>query len=158
MIIREMTMEDLDRVYAIEVDSYLSPWTREMFVSELTSNKYAYLFVLEYNKIIIGYYGFWAIDENAMITKVTIAKPLRGKGLAKIAMNDLLKRLVLLDSDSVSLEVRVSNAVAINLYNSMGFKNVGMRKHYYNDGEDAYVMVKRFDKGEEVDEETYIRN
>jgi ribosomal-protein-alanine N-acetyltransferase len=158
MIIREMTMEDLDKVYALELDSYLSPWSRQMFVNELVENKYAYLFVLEHENTIIGYYGFWAVDENAMITKVTVAKPLRGKGIGKIAMTDLLHRLELLESESVSLEVRVSNAVAINLYSNMGFKNVGMRKHYYTDGEDAYVMVKRFDGGKEVDEETYIRN
>ena len=79
MIVREMTLEDLELVLNIEENSYKTPWSKEMFLNELTQNKYAYLFVLESNNMIIGYYGFWAIDDDAMITKVTIVKPLRVK-------------------------------------------------------------------------------
>lgn len=158
MIVREMKLEDLEKVYALELDCYHSPWTKDMFLSELTTNKFAYLFVLEYNDVIIGYYGFWAVDDQAMITKVTITKPLRGKGLSKVLMQDCLHRIELLDCTSITLEVRVSNQAAIHLYESYGFKKLGIRKKYYTDGEDAYAMGKRFDKGDDFDEETYISN
>ena len=156
--IKQMTLDDLDKVYQLELDSYKSPWTREMFLSELKDNKYAYMFVIAYDAMVIGYYGFWAVDDNAMITKVTVARPLRGKGIGKIAMNDAFERLIKLGCSSASLEVRVSNNSAIHLYEQIGFIKVGTRKKYYSDGEDAYAMVIRFDKGEAKDEETYIRN
>ena len=101
---------------------------------------------------------FWAVDENAMITKVTIIKPLRGKGLGKILMDDLITRLNLLECDSVTLEVRVSNISAITLYEKYGFKIIGKRTEYYQDGEDAHVMLKKLNEGANIYEENYYRN
>jgi ribosomal-protein-alanine N-acetyltransferase len=158
MIVREMNVDDLDVVLKIEEDSYKSPWSKAMFLNELTDNKYAFLFVLEANGMIVGYYGFWAVDENAMITKVTIIKPLRGKGLGKILMEDLITRLNLLECDSVTLEVRVSNISAITLYEKYGFKIIGKRTEYYQDGEDAHVMLKKLNEGANIYEENYYRN
>lgn len=158
MIVREMNVDDLDVVLKIEEDSYKSPWSKAMFLNELTDNKYAFLFVLEANGMIVGYYGFWAVDENAMITKVTIIKPLRGKGLGKILMEDLITRLNLLECDSVTLEVRVSNISAIKLYEKYGFEIIGKRTEYYQDGEDAHVMLKKLNEGANIYEENYYRN
>ena len=72
-------------------------------------------------------------------------------------MDDLLSRCEEAGAVYVSLEVRVSNASAIHLYELNGFKNVGVRKRYYKDGEDAYAMVKNFPGGEDY-ETIYIRN
>ena len=72
-------------------------------------------------------------------------------------MDDLLTRTQAAGAVYVSLEVRVSNASAIHLYEINGFKNMGVRKRYYPDGEDAYSMVKYFPGGEDY-ETIYIRN
>lgn len=158
MIVREMTLEDLELVLNIEENSYKTPWSKAMFLNELTQNKYAYLFVLESKNMIIGYYGFWAIDDDAMITKVTIVKPLRGKGLSKVLMDDLLMRLKILNCNTVTLEVRVSNLAAISLYEKYGFKIIGKREKYYQDGEDAHVMLKKLNEGAVYYEENYYRD
>ena len=88
---------------------------------------------------------------------VTVSKEYQGKGLGDILIEDLINRVKSVKCAYVSLEVRVSNTKAFNLYKKYGFKQVAVRKKYYNDGEDAYAMVKYFEGGEDY-EETYIGN
>ena len=141
MIIREMTLEDLDSVYNLELDSYKTPWTKQMFIDELTTNQYAHLFVAEINGVIVGYTGVWIVLDTSTITKVTVARPLRKKGIGDILVKDLINRCINSDCVYISLEVRVSNENAIKLYEYNGFENVGKRKKYYSDGEDALVLI-----------------
>lgn len=157
MIIRPMELKDLDAVCALEKVLYKSPWERHSFQEELESNQYAYLFVLEEKDLIIGYYGMWIVSDAATITKVSVHPALQNKGLGKILMEDLLKRTQEAGAVYVSLEVRKSNDPAIHLYEINGFKNMGLRKKYYDDGEDAIAMVKYFPGGEDY-ETLYIRN
>lgn len=157
MIIRPMEVKDLDVVMALENDLYKSPWNKKNFLDELEGNQYAYLFVLEHEGNIFGYYGVWIVADSATITKVSVNRALQNKGLGKILMDDLLTRTQEAGAVYVSLEVRVSNASAIHLYEINGFKNMGVRKRYYPDGEDAYSMVKYFPGGEDY-ETIYIRN
>ena len=157
MIIRPMEVKDLDVVMALENDLYKSPWNKKNFLDELEGNQYAYLFVLEHEGNIFGYYGVWIVADSATITKVSVNRALQNKGLGKILMDDLLTRAQEAGAVYVSLEVRVSNASAIHLYEINGFKNMGVRKRYYPDGEDAYSMVKYFPGGEDY-ETIYIRN
>ena len=157
MIIRPMEVKDLDVVMALENDLYKCPWNKKNFLDELEGNQYAYLYVLEHEGNIFGYYGVWIVADSATITKVSVNKALQNKGLGKILMDDLLTRTQEAGAVYVSLEVRVSNASAIHLYEINGFKNMGVRKRYYPDGEDAYSMVKYFPGGEDY-ETIYIRN
>lgn len=152
-----LSMENIDSVIEIEKSSYKSPWTREQFMSELDNPEVAYMFVMKFNETVIGYAGFWISFEYATITKVTIHPLLRGKGLSKILLKDLIDRCFALGAEMISLEVRLSNIIAQGLYSSMGFAKEGMRKKYYSDGEDAVVMILNKD-GESTYEETYIGN
>jgi len=149
MIIREMTSEDITDVKKIEDLVYKSPWTSMMFLNEIKTNKFAHLFVLEHDDQIIGYSGVWIISDSATITKVTIDKKFQGKGLGDILIEDLIIRIKDAGCVYASLEVRVSNRKAYELYKKHGFKQVGIRKKYYNDGEDAYAMVKYFEGAED---------
>ena len=91
---------------------------------------------------IVGFIGFWIKFEQAEITKVSIAKKFQGHKLSKLLMQDAEKRIVLAGCVNITLEVRVSNEIAINLYKSCGFRIVTTRKKYYENGEDAYLMLK----------------
>lgn len=148
MLIREMTATDIEDVKRIEDMQYKSPWTSTMFLNEINNNKFAHLFVLENNGEIIGYSGVWIIADSATITKVTVAKEYQGKGLGNRLMLDLVERTIEAKCAYISLEVRVSNRRAYQLYKKFGFEEVGIRKKYYSDGEDAYAMVKYFNKGD----------
>ena len=141
MIVRELTNDDLDVLVEIEKSLYKDPWNKEAYLRDL-ENDIAYNYVLVHDDVILGYYGFWIMFDNIDITKVSIRKELQGKGLSNILMKDFFSRISNLDIKSITLEVRVSNIKAINLYKKYGFKEISVRKKYYSDSEDALILQK----------------
>jgi ribosomal-protein-alanine N-acetyltransferase len=141
MIVREMVKEDLDEIVSIESSLYKDVWNKEAYLRDL-ENEIAFNYVLEHDGVILGYYGFWLMFDNIDITKVSIRKELQGKGLSKILMEDMFNRISNSDVVTATLEVRVSNKVAISLYEKYGFKKISVREKYYENVEDAYVMQR----------------
>ena len=119
-------------------------WQKKDYEYELNDNPFAHYLkmVNADNNEIIGYIGFWVKFEQAEITKVSISKKYQGYKLSKLLMADAENRMRLAECENSTLEVRVSNTVAINLYKSCGYKTVATRKKYYENGEDAYLMLK----------------
>ncbi len=142
MIVRSMKVKDLNEIIKIEKDLYKVPWNENQYKYELEENEFSYLFVLENDGIIVGYYGFWVMFENVDITKVSIRKEFQGMKLSNILMEDCINRVKLLDCEKINLEVRVDNFRAINLYKKYGFKEVIVRKDYYGKNEDALILCK----------------
>lgn len=142
MIVRSMEVKDLNEIIKIEKDLYKVPWNENQYKYELEENEFSYLFVLENDGIIVGYYGFWVMFENVDITKVSIRKEFQGMKLSNILMEDCINRVKLLDCEKINLEVRVDNFRAINLYKKYGFKEVIVRKDYYGKNEDALILCK----------------
>ena len=112
------------------------------FKYELEENEFSYMYVLENDGVIIGYYGFWVMFDEVDITKVSIRKEFQGMKLSNILMEDCFNRVNSLDCFKINLEVRVGNVKAINLYKKHGFKEVCIRKDYYGKNEDALMMSK----------------
>lgn len=142
MIVRSMEVKDLNEIIKIEKDLYKVPWNENQYKYELEENEFSYLFVLENEGVIVGYYGFWVMFENADITKVSIRKEFQGMKLSNILMEDCINRVKLLGCEKINLEVRVDNFRAINLYKKYGFKEVIVRKDYYGKNEDALILCK----------------
>ena len=143
---RKMTIEDIDQVLLIEEEAFTLPWTREAFEHEMTTNLYSYYLVAETEeKDIVGYCGMWIVMDESHITNVAVAERMRGhkigEGLMREAIRVVKEQKVVL----MTLEVRVSNIVAKNLYYKLGFQDGGIRKNYYTDTqEDALVMWVEF--------------
>ena len=141
-VIRFMRLKDVEAVAVIEEASFARPWSRESFRQELTRNAVARYLVAEENGEIIGYAGAWVILDESHITNIAVREDARGKGLGKRLTAELLQILSNLGACYATLEVRVSNLRAQNLYKGLGFISVGKRKRYYEDNnEDAYLMV-----------------
>lgn len=142
--ILELFVEDIDKILPLEQELYHKPWQKKDYEYELKENAFAhYLKMINAdNNEIIGYIGFWVKFEQAEITKVSIAKKYQGYKLSKLLMMDAENRMKLAGCESSTLEVRVSNEVAINLYKSCGYKILTTRKQYYENNEDAYLMYK----------------
>lgn len=140
--IRRMTLTDVDAVAAIERATFPTPWSRDAFVQEMTANAVARYLVAEDGGEVIGYAGAWLILDESHITNVAIREDMRGLGLGRKLMQELLQYLSNLGAAYATLEVRVSNERAQRLYQSLGFIPVGRRKQYYEDNrEDALLMV-----------------
>ena len=140
-IIRRMTIDDVDGVAAVEAATFPTPWSREAFVSEMKNVAARYLVAEKAGKV-IGYAGAWIILDESHITNIAVLKDERGQGIGRALTAGLMQYLSNLGAAYATLEVRRSNEVAQNLYKSLGFIKLGVRKRYYEDnGEDALIMV-----------------
>jgi len=136
-----MLPQHLDQVLAIELKSFPIPWSQRAFMFEVMENDFAFYLVALQGEKVVGYGGMWIVLDEAHITNVAVHPELRGRGVGRALMMELLSRAVVLGAPGITLEVRVSNQVARNLYKSLGFVEKGMRRKYYSDNnEDAIIM------------------
>lgn len=141
LVFRAMHLTDIETICRIEEESFPTPWTSGAFFNELTNNHFAHYMIMELDGAIAGYGGMWLIMDEAHITNVAVRKPYRGRKLGERLLGELQKTAALLGAKRMTLEVRVSNSIAQNLYQKMGFRSVGVRKGYYTDNnEDALIM------------------
>jgi ribosomal-protein-alanine N-acetyltransferase len=90
---------------------------------------------------IVGYGGLWLNVDEGHITTIAVAPEYRGRGIGELLLNGLIDQALALNTDMMTLEVRVSNIVAQQLYLKYGFRASGTRPRYYTDnGEDALIM------------------
>lgn len=143
---RKMTIEDIDQVLLIEEEAFAHPWTREAFEHEMTTNLYSYYLVAEIEEQdIVGYCGMWIVMDESHITNVAVAERMRGHRIGEGLMREAIRIVKEQQGVLMTLEVRVSNTVAKNLYYKLGFQDGGIRKNYYTDTqEDALVMWVEF--------------
>lgn len=144
---RKMTIADIDAVYEIEHSSFSLPWTKEAFFYEMLDNQHAYYVLAETADGIVGFCGLWIIMDECHVTNIAILPEHRGKKLGEKLMRAAMDTAVEKGAKTMTLEARVSNTPARNLYEKLGFKNGGIRKSYYSDNfEDAIVMWVNFDE------------
>ena len=151
--VRLMTEDDIPQVCHLEKLSFAQPWSEFAFRSELADNKLAYYAVLvpkEEPEKVVGYGGLWIILDEAHITNIAVLPEYRGKRLGHLLVATLQDLARLKGAVRMTLEVRVSNDSAIRLYERLGFKEEGIRRHYYTDNnEDASIMWCQLTEQEE---------
>jgi ribosomal-protein-alanine N-acetyltransferase len=157
-LITPMTPDDLDAVMELERRCFSDPWTRSMYLSDLTRNNLATYLVVrppgaektgsqdpaaEWTGMppILAYGGFWLMLDEAHICTLATHPEWRRCGLALWLMLALLERAMARGARISTLEVRLSNRRAQHLYEKLGYQVVGRRVHYYRDGEDGLIMT-----------------
>ncbi len=143
--IRVMQSADLKAVAVVEKAAYVYPWSLGIFRDCLLAGYHC--MVLDMDGHIVGY-GIMSIAAGeAHLLNICIHPDWQGVGLGRRMLNSLLSRAELAGAQTVFLEVRPSNAVALSLYHSVGFRHVGVRAGYYQaEGgrEDADVLAMPF--------------
>ena len=140
--LRPMREEDLDGVMAIEQATYQFPWTRGIFRDCLHVGYCCWVF--EEDDAITAYAVMSIGAGEAHLLTVVVDPKNRGKGLGKMLVTHLLNIASAHGAETVLLEVRPTNHVAIQLYQNLGFNEVGLRPNYYpapNGREDALIMA-----------------
>lgn len=138
----KMRRRDLRRVLAIEGQVYPRPWSRSLFLSELAQRHTRTYLVARHEGQVVGYAGMMFTRKEAHVTNIAVAPELHGVGIGTRLLLALVTEAVARGCDTISLEVRVSNGVAQNLYEKFGFSVEDVRKGYYVEtNEDAFVMV-----------------
>ncbi len=166
-----MATSDIPAVMQIERQSFPTPWTPQAYRYELNHNRNAHYFVVRPRRApqqspngyfttwrsklrrllgistsssapILGYIGFWLVAGEAHISTIAVHPEARRNGLGELLLIRVIEAVLERNGDFITLEVRVSNQAAQQLYEKFGFKRTGRRTGYYSDNrEDAWIMT-----------------
>lgn len=141
--IRMMKRDDVERICELEEETFSMPWSRGAFI-EMIENKDARYYVAELDGHIVGGCGVLLIAGEGNITNIVIDEKARNRGIGTRLLQFLIEDGYRNGLDAFTLEVRVSNAAAIHVYEKLGFFSAGIRPNFYEKPkEDAMIMWKR---------------
>ena len=145
MEIIKMTEAHVASIAAIEKECFgVDAWSEKSVASELT-NPLSYWLVAVEDGCVAGYVGSQTVCGETDMMNVAVTAPFRRRSIGEKLVLQLVEDLKGLESHSLTLEVRASNAPAIGLYEKLGFVQTGLRKNYYrNPKEDALILRKEF--------------
>ena len=139
-VLRPLMEADLAAVAAIEDASDLPERSPEARRTELDDERMRGV-VLEVGGEFVGVGSLWLAPDDAHITSLAVAGEARRRGHGRRLVTALVALAGSLGAGAVTLEVRASNEAARALYGGCGFEEVGERRRYYPDGEDAVIMT-----------------
>ncbi len=141
--IRRFTIEDVEEVSILEAKVFSMPWSAKDFAN-LTEDPNSLYLVAEEGGKILGVCGVTNISGDGDINNVAVEEDYRGRGIATALLAEMLKQGMAMGIENFTLEVRVSNAPAIHVYEKLGFVSEGIRPRFYEKPvEDAMIMWKR---------------
>lgn len=141
LVVRHMELGDVPEVARLEQVCFSSPWSARSFASCLADKEVVLSLVATVNEAIAGYAVNWLVPPEIHIGNLAVAPGFRRLGVARHLLQTIVAYGRARSCTVAHLEVRVSNQAAISLYESMGFRRVGIRRGYYEDnGEDALLM------------------
>lgn len=140
--IRNMEQQDVDGIINIEQQAYGDHhWSKSSFLSEISNELARYYSLFNSEGELCGYAGCWHILDEVHITNIAVSSNHRRKKYGEALLKRLIDDCYAAKIKYITLEVRVSNTAAINLYTKYGFSSFGIRKGYYQDNnEDALIM------------------
>ena len=142
MNIRKMNRNDVQAIAQLEKQCFSDPWSENSIAAEV-DNPLSYWLVAVENDRVVGYVGSQSVLDAADMMNLAVSPDYRRQGIGEALVNVLTDHLRQNNVIALLLEVRVSNASAIALYQKLGFVQVGRRPRYYhNPREDALILRK----------------
>ena len=139
-----MRPEHIASVARLERENFSLPWSENVLSSEL-KNPLSLWVVATNDGAVIGYVGAQIVPDEADMMNLAVDAQYRRQGIGKALVEHLVASLQERMVRSLTLEVRVSNAPAVSLYEGMGFLTVGRRPNYYQKPkEDAWILRKEW--------------
>ena len=140
--LRRLELRDLNAIEEVERSSYPTPWSRSMFASELAKPSSICLGAFDSDTgELVGYLVISRYVDAWHVMNVAVAPEHRRRGIATSLLERLFELTAGRGRRGYTLEVRVSNREAIQLYERLGFRPRGVRRGYYTDNrEDALIM------------------
>ena len=141
VVITPMRRRHVRSVLRIEEQVYPRPWTSSLFLSELALRTTRAYFVARIGRDVVGYAGVMVSFEDSHVTTIAVDPAWQRHGVATRLLVALVRESLVRGAQHLTLEVRMSNKGAQDLYRRFGFAPVGVRKNYYPEtNEDALVM------------------
>ena len=137
---RKMETQDIPAIAQIERQLFSRPWSGQSFLEAMQQDT---LFIAAvYGNEIVGYCGMYCCLEEGEITNVAVVPASQNQGIGRRMLECLLRQARQKGISRIILEVRISNASAIHLYDKLGFQNCGIRKNLYEmPREDGMIML-----------------
>ena len=139
-----MTLNDLNNI-SNDLNNYDDFWTFGVFKDELSNSNCHYIVAVE-DEAIIGFGGISVVLDEANINNIAVRVDKRNNKIGSRILKNLIETSKSLNCSFITLEVNIKNLPAIKLYENFGFKNLGIRKNYYNGQTDAYIMKLEVEK------------
>ena len=139
MIIRKGSISDLESIVNIEKKAYKKPyWNESMLKKLFNKDSNGIIWITEIKQKIVGFLIEQRCDDEINLLNIAIERSFQNRGIAKKLIGYFLR--IIPNNSSVFLEVNKSNFIARKIYSNLNFKNIDIRKSYYNDGGDALIM------------------
>lgn len=139
--IEKMTLEDAKKAYEIECQCFSCPHSLSDFEME-AQRDISYFALAKEGEEIVGYCGIVDVSKEGNISTFAVREDMRNKGIGSMLFRHIIDYAKEKEMEFVTLEVRKTNIPAIKVYESLGFKQVGLRKDYYRKPkEDALIMT-----------------
>lgn len=139
-MIRDWKSSDNGAIAELEKKCFSYPWNYDMVCETQVQNNFCGVVAVIGEKV-VGYAGAIFAMDIADIALVAVDPDFRRQKIAESAVKALIDKLIEKEIEKIFLEVRVSNLPARSLYKKVGFQEIGIRKNYYEDAEDAIVMA-----------------
>lgn len=137
--VRLATPDDAAQIIAVERACFSDAWSAAG-IEKILHDEKSIIFTAEVGAQIVGYAAAWTIGDEGEITRVAVGEAQRGCGIGRALLQQIQKECVQRGAKLLFLEVREGNAPARALYARCDWLEVGRRKRYYADGEDALVL------------------
>ena len=141
MEIFTMTLEDLEQMKNTLYSDFDNFWSYNVLKQELENKNTTYIVAKESDEV-VGFAGISICLDEATLNNIVVKKSHRNRGIGGELLESLIELCSELRISTFTLEVNVENEPAIHLYEKFGFKNLGVRKKYYNNSHDAFIMTK----------------
>jgi ribosomal-protein-alanine N-acetyltransferase len=142
--IRRARVADVDAIHAIELASFSDPWSRVGFRDAILGDRGLIIVAVGASQAVVGFAVMLVTAPDAEVANLAVAKEELRRGVGSALLDHLLASAEAEGVEAVHLEVRESNAAALALYASRGFREVARRRQYYRKpDEDAVVMQRQ---------------
>ena len=138
-MISEMNLQDLENIKDCLLTDFDNFWSYNILKQELENGKSKYFVVKQENEI-VGFAGILLIIDQVNIMNIVVKKDKRNLGIGSSLLEEIIRYSKIHNATSITLEVNEKNIPAIKLYEKYGFKQVGLRKKYYNNEDNAILM------------------
>lgn len=140
IVITKMQFEDLQKIKQNLQSDYDDFWNLDVISEELKCDNSIYVVAKSQDEI-MGFAGIKVILDEAELMNIVTKKDSRNLGIATKMMEKIIQICKENKVSKINLEVNVKNTIAIKLYKKYNFKEVGLRKKYYNNTDDALLFT-----------------
>jgi ribosomal-protein-alanine N-acetyltransferase len=146
--LRSMTSADVAAVHRLERVIFPQPWSEGAFLDELEQDGRSYVVAVDHTGEVVGYGGLLYVAGEAHLTTIAVAEGFRSRKLGTRLMLHLIEDALVAGARHLTLEVRMTNQSAQEMYRTFGMAPVGVRQRYYGDEDGLIMWVHDIDQPE----------